>query len=336
MRIYANNLRSQNNRLERIESERTSEVRKQNEDIMEKNQLLESQKEEIEAQKEDIVIKNEELERARSIITTQYEELKNVNHNLEKKVNLRTEELRRAYQDLLVLKNELETFIYKSSHDIKGPMMRLRGLCQVALMDVTDEKAVGYIKMLQNESEGTIKVLQKLLVFYDVKNTVPKATRHRLEDTIEKIVEEFKSTMNVASTHIILNFAKDLPELNTDTELLTVAISHLKENAIIFRRPENAHINIKAELNANRVVSLSISDNGAGIPKDIEHRVFDMFYRGSERSLGPGLGLYTAREAARKLGGDITLNQSPELTTFLITLPVNLTTERIGTVNNLV
>lgn len=336
MRVYANNLRSQNNRLERMVSERTSEVRKQNEDIMEKNQLLENQKEEIESQKEDILIKNQELEKARTIITNQYEELKNVNFNLEQKVNLRTEELRKAYQDLLVLKNELETFIYKSSHDIKGPMMRLRGLCQVALMDVTDEKAMGYIKMLQNEAEGTIKVLQKLLIFYDVKNKVPQANKHRLEHALESIVADLKRSMEIgASAQIKLNYAKDLPELNTDPELLNIALTHLIENAFIFRRPENSYIDISVELDDKRNIMLLISDNGVGIPKEIEHRVFDMFYRGSERSLGPGLGLYTAREAARKLGGDITLNQKPGLTTFLVFFPVNLMIERTGAVNNL-
>ncbi|MDN4164035.1 triple tyrosine motif-containing protein [Cytophagales bacterium LB-30] len=323
MNAYARNLKSQNERLEQMVSDRTAEVRKQNQDILEKNHLLESQKEEIEAQKEDILHKNEELRKAQEIIAGQYEELKNINANLEEKVGQRTEELRRAYQDLLVLKNELDTFIYKSSHDIKGPMMRLKGLFQVAMLDVKDDTALGYIKMLENEADSTIKVLQKLITFYNIKNSVPSRQHIVLEDLIRQTIELHKNTIQQRGIHVLYDIAQDVPELKTDLDLLKIALNHTFENALQYSNSTDARVSLAAE-RRGQTIYLHLIDNGMGISAEVQRRLFEMFFRGTEKSSGAGLGLYTAREAMRKIGGKLTFIPHEHQTEFVLEFPIEL------------
>jgi len=68
-----------------------------------------------------------------------------------------------------------------------------------------------------------------------------------------------------------------------------------------------------------------ISDNGLGIPKKYQNKIFDMFYRANEGSKGSGIGLYIVKNAVEKLGG--TVNFKSELgkgTVFTLTLPTNI------------
>ena len=71
-----------------------------------------------------------ELENAKRMIAIQNEELK-------KKISQRTSDVRNAYSQLLATHSELDQFVYRASHDLKGPIARLLGLCQVANIEVT-------------------------------------------------------------------------------------------------------------------------------------------------------------------------------------------------------
>ena len=69
-------------------------------------------------------------------------------------------------------------------------------------------------------------------------------------------------------------------------------------------------------------IKIVLSDNGTGIAPDIQKKVFEMFYRGTNTSKGSGLGLYIVKNAVKKLSGSILLeSKEGEGTTFSIDLP---------------
>ena len=311
-------LELKNQRLEALVVERTTQIQKQHDDIMEKNRLLGNQKEEIEAQKEDIERTNAELVAAKNIIGEQNEELRDVNQNLEKIVGDRTRELQNAYQNLLETKNELNTFIYRSSHDIKGPLLRLLGLCNVALMDVKDQKAYDYFKKLENEIKSTNRILQKLIVFHYVKNAEASMQLINMKGMIEKVIGTLKPLEGFE--HVNFQVDESLNrEIQSDSYLLESALYNVLENAVIFRRKEQAWVKISAALVGEKY-ELSISDNGKGISRDAADKIFNMFYRGSEYSSGAGLGLYITTEALKKINGSISY-ELQEPTTFKVIVP---------------
>jgi signal transduction histidine kinase len=64
-----------------------------------------------------------------------------------------------------------------------------------------------------------------------------------------------------------------------------------------------------------------VRDNGSGIDIEIADKIFNMFFRGTQRSNGAGLGLYIAKEAIKRLQGEIQVTTDDD-TTFIISIPV--------------
>jgi signal transduction histidine kinase len=318
--LYTRNLNNENIKLEKLIDERTLEIKHQHQSIVEQNKLLEIQKNEINQQNENILKQNEALEKAQQIIARQVEQLKAVNQGLEESVAERTKQLQDAYQDLLEIKNELDTFIYRSSHDINGPLMRLRGLCRTAAIDVSDPKALQYFRLLDLEVDVMARMLQKLIFFYNIKNSDAKRERVEILDLINKAIKRQESLPGFSQMQFLVKTLTDKTFV-TDNELLSAAVSNLVENAVMYRAPEKpGNIVIQVE-RKDETLQITVTDNGTGVDKSIADKIFTMFFRGTERSSGAGLGLYIAKEAIKKLKGEIQFIAARE-TTFTISVPL--------------
>jgi signal transduction histidine kinase len=104
--------------------------------------------------------------------------------------------------------------------------------------------------------------------------------------------------------------------------MVKIVLGNLIENAIQFHSPDNPVMSITVHQEENRVV-LKVADNGQGIEAEMKDKIFEMYFRGSDRSKGNGLGLYIAKKAVEKLGGTITVESAVYMgTTFTVTLPM--------------
>jgi signal transduction histidine kinase len=84
---------------------------------------------------------------------------------------------------------------------------------------------------------------------------------------------------------------------------------------------DDPFIEVKVSPN-NQGIVIDISDNGQGIKKEYQGKIFDMFYRASETNSGSGLGLYIVKETIEKLGGQIQVtSQWNSGTTFTVHIP---------------
>src|SRR5260370_37132255 len=91
-----------------------------------------------------------------------------MNEHLLSTVDIRTKELEQANMEIKMVSLELDNFIYKSSHDIKGPLARLLGICHVAMLDVQDEKSRRYFEMLNQTSQLLNDIFNKLQTVSDI------------------------------------------------------------------------------------------------------------------------------------------------------------------------
>ncbi len=140
-----------------------------------------------------------------------------------------------------------------------------------------------------------------------------------LSDLAELCVKEFKSrypqrTIRLEATSQVF--------IEGDNMLLYLVVNNLLDNAIKYSGQDDLVL-IKVFQKQNRV-NLSVSDEGAGIPKTLWPKVFEKYYRGSRRAKGTGLGLYISRKIAdqHKATIQIEANQ-PKGTTFVITFPTS-------------
>jgi signal transduction histidine kinase len=109
----------------------------------------------------------------------------------------------------------------------------------------------------------------------------------------------------------------------TDSYRISVIVNNIVSNAIKYRdtKKNDSRLEVTADVTSNEL-SLIFRDNGIGIPEEYLPRIFEMFYRATERSEGAGLGLYIVRETVEKLYGTIAVESHVgEGTTFRVTLP---------------
>lgn len=201
--------------------------------------------------------------------------------------------------------NELNTFVYKATHDLKGPLASILGLSQLAADNVKDPEASSYINYIRESTLRLDMILNDLLRISTVTHVTPSYQRIDLNKIVNNIASivggnhkkegvDIKTSINVTN------------DLFTDETLLTSALQNLLDNAVKYKntRAIQPYAMIEAH-NYKEGVAISISDNGCGTPKEMQDKIFDMFFRGNEKSTGSGLGLYMVKKAVEKLNGDI-------------------------------
>lgn len=302
--------------------------------IVKQKQLLEQQvaertaelvkrQEEIEIQKNAIEEKNKSLTQAKLKIEEQNEELKTINDELEDRVEQRTKELKKAVANLKKSNQELDMFIYRAYHDIKGPIASIEGLCHLAKLDIKDKDALQYIGMLNENSEKTVNILNRILNIYDIRNTVIAAKQINLLAYFEeKVVAPLKEKYPHANAKVEMQIPKEYTWIN-DENLLNKIYFNLFENCLKYSKNEaDSFIRVEAVSEADGYLSLRFIDNGHGIDKSLQSKLFSMFFRGTTHKSGAGLGLFIAKAAVDKLQGSISFIENNDgLTIFEVTLP---------------
>jgi signal transduction histidine kinase/Tfp pilus assembly protein PilF len=277
---------------------------------------------------------NTALSDAKGIIETQNHRLQNINRELDAKVKEKTADLVKANEDLdkankslVRVNDELDNFIYKTSHDIRGPLASLKGICSVALMDVKDALALDYLNKLDVSSGRLNVILTRLLIVNQINHAV--------------VGKEQIDFNNIVDDVLLLERKKGLPErleirrdieknisFFSDKDLVRIILENLIDNSIKFYNDSGRiqpFVQIKITLQDDREVIVSVVDNGIGIAEAKPDKIFQMFSRASERSGTGGIGLYLSKLATEKLGGQINLRSTPEgYTEFYVSFPLKM------------
>ncbi|HAR19700.1 MAG TPA: hypothetical protein DCR46_03510 [Cytophagales bacterium] len=230
-----------------------------------------------------------------------------------------------AEESLRTVNSELDTFIYRASHDIKGPLARLRGICDVAKMTIKDAQANVYLKLLDLESRKLDSILEKLLVVKDLKTNNIKIEKINFNEVLDKSIKHLKYVQDFENIHIKVQVDNTL-EFKSDGNLLELVFMNLIDNAIQFRDENKPSTNISIDIYPeNNFVTVCIKDNGIGMEETILNQIFDMHFRGNERSTGTGLGLYIVKTAIDALNGKIQVNSKISVgTEFVFSLPYKM------------
>jgi signal transduction histidine kinase len=248
------------------------------------------------------------------------------NSVLEERVEKRTKELNDSNEALAKVNGELDNFIYKTSHDIRGPLASLKGICNVAIMDVHDEAALGYLQKLDITAEKLNRILTRLLIINQINHAVLAANVIVFEEIIEEIL--FLERKKGIPKRLAITYTIDKGfVLKSDKEMLRIVLENLIDNGIKFYN-ESERIDPFVKIHVtkvDRVVVIRVIDNGVGINEETKEKIFQMFVRASERSETGGIGLYLARLATGRLEGKIEFRTTAEkFTEFSVKLPLDL------------
>lgn len=213
-----------------------------------------------------------------------------------------------AEKEIQVLIYELDNFVYRASHDLRGPLARLKGLSQVALMETNDTVSRNYFNMISTSANVLDNTLLRLLSINNLKNSILEEEELNVYELIEEVIVLKKDVIASSGIYCMNQVDQKLSVL-ADKNTLKLAIQNILENSIEYRNPEAAtemYIKITSSLDDNNV-KLTFEDNGIGIDESQIDRIFNIFHRGTEKSQGSGLGLYIAKIAMNKMHGSINL-----------------------------
>lgn len=272
----------------------------------------------IKRQHKEIEYKNEELE-AQSTQLKEANELANtLNLQLEEKVAERTVKLESA----LV---ELDTFLYRSSHDMRRPLSTLLGLENIARIETSDPRVLRLFEMVAETVRQMDSMLLKLQMAYELEQQRLDWESINLLDLLADQVEKFKRKLPEGDI-ILENNAEDEVHISTNAKLLTIVIKNLLENAVYFRKVNPVAVPkiVVQVFTTAQAVQLVITDNGIGIEQQYVDRVFELYFKGTEMSKGNGLGLYLVKKAVEKLKGSVSLRSELDIgSVFTVTLPLS-------------
>ncbi len=215
-----------------------------------------------------------------------------------KLLNKQNEELRQTNQ-------EMDRFVYSVSHDLSAPLKSILGLVNIGRIENPPTQQLFYLNKIEKsvlKLEGFIKEVldysrsKRLEVIYEPV---------MLEPLCQEIVDSLQ--FNDGTVTPVNLKALDGITWRTDRTRLKIILNNLISNAIKYQKKNNDHkpqINIFAKREKDTLM-IAVQDNGEGIRPEVQNNIFKMFYRGHLDSVGSGLGLYIAREAAEKINAKI-------------------------------
>ena len=225
-------------------------------------------------------------------------------------------------EELSKINAELDNFVYSVSHDLRSPLLSIKGLLTlITKSHGLDEKIMQYLK-LADQSVGRLDDTIKEILDYS-RNARLKAT---LSDfNIAELVEQIFADLRFIDSGNV-QFTLDLegePIIHSDKARVNILLKNIISNSVKYKKPDILDAFVKVHVfRAQDALMIRVTDNGEGIqPKHLD-KIFDMFYRGTHTGVGTGLGLYICKEIASKLGGNVTVQSEHKMgTTVTIKLP---------------
>lgn len=267
------------------------------------------------------------LNQAKRLISEQNEKLKQANEILDKQVEEKTIDLIKTNDALRQVNSEMDHFIYRTSHDIRGPLVTLKGVCNVAMLDVSDPVARDYFEKLDTTSNKLNIILTRLLLVNRISHWELEPEVIDLAGIIDSVVKQEGERSLPANLTFEYKIDENLV-LISDRFLITLIIENLIDNAIKFYNSSgrvSPFVKIEVERAGDKNALIKVIDNGIGIVTDDRDNIFKLFNRASERSETGGIGLYISKLASIKLGGEISLAASSSAgSEFHVLLPADV------------
>lgn len=230
------------------------------------------------------------------------DELTEHRKNLEKMVNEKTQELQRANE-------ELKSFSYSVSHDLRAPLRTLDGFSQVLQQDYKDkldEDGQDSLQRIRNASVKMGNLIDSLLKLSRISQIKIKAERVNLSDLAENITRGLKQ--DSPGRDVVFVIQPDMI-VNGDSALLQIVLDNLLGNAWKFtskKMTSKIEFCEKKDAKTQKTVYY-IKDNGAGFNMAYADKLFGAFQRlhSVEEFEGNGIGLATVKRIIQRHNGRI-------------------------------
>lgn len=230
------------------------------------------------------------------------------------------EQLMSKNKDLLERNQELDQILYRSSHDLKSPLTSMFGLLAIMQAEELPEHMRNYCTHFERQLHQMNSVINTLTLLGKSVLDEIKLTEVKLTLLVEEEIQHLQYLEKFRQIRFN-KFFSGTDRVYTDNLLIRIIVRCLVSNGIIFRDNEPGIVDVHVEATVNELI-IKVTDDGEGIDSSIAPRIWDMFYRGSEKSKGQGMGLYLVKKIVERLRGDVRYYRTSHLTVFEISVPL--------------
>jgi two-component system, sensor histidine kinase len=216
--------------------------------------------------------------------------------------------LQKNIRELDQANKELDRFVYSVSHDLSAPLKSILGLVNISRITKEPREHVSYLSRIESSVVKLEVFIAEILDYSKNKRQKVVWEQIILRELCHEILENLKYMEDFHKVNIDLsNLAQQ--EIIQDKMRLKIILNNLLTNAVKFQKriPEHQPFIKVSSRKSGEQLLIEIEDNGEGIKPEMQPKIFDMFYRGTENAKGSGLGLYIAKEAAVRINGSISV-----------------------------
>lgn len=232
--------------------------------------------------------------------------------------------------EIVKLENMRRDFVANVSHELKTPLTSINGFVETLIIneDLPSDKRNRFLAIIQKESDRLKRLIEDILLLSSIESKNNLVTENVLLYNVFKEVYEMISYI-ASSKHIKIyyNFEDEKVAIQAYGDYIKQLFLNLIDNAIKYT-PEGGTVIIN-QFTRNNEITIEVIDNGVGIPKEDQSKIFQRFYRvdkARSRSVGgTGLGLAITKHIVNSLQGNISVESKlGEGSKFIVTIPTKI------------
>lgn len=233
-----------------------------------------------------------------------------------------SEEINEKNLQLSYKNKELEQFAYVATHDMRSPILNIKGLLDVIdYENLCNPENQIVLEKINNSANRLYDTLHDLISVIAYEKTLDmKTIIISFENITKSILSNLEILINNAEAEILTDFTK-APEITYIKGHITSALQNLISNSLKYRDKKRK---LLIEISTEKVqdyILLKVKDNGIGIKKEYHEKIFELFKRISTDVDGKGIGLFITKSQIESKGGKIEIESEFGIgTTFNIYL----------------
>ncbi|CAG9000495.1 MAG: Signal transduction histidine-protein kinase BarA [Candidatus Celerinatantimonas neptuna] len=277
-----------------------------------------------------------ELEMLKNGINAMAKSLADYHEEMHQSIDQATSDLRETLEQIEIQNIELDLakreaqqaarvkseFLANMSHELRTPLNGVLGFARQLQKTPLNKEQRDFLQTIENSATNLLSIINDILDFSKLEAGQLRLERlaFHLLDTTEEVISLLAHTARDKHLELVLDLDPTLPEgIYGDPLRYQQVLTNLIGNALKFTNYGSVHIQLKREPNSKPgqlILFVSITDTGIGIPKEQQQLLFQAF-RQADASIsrqygGTGLGLVITRKLIQQMGGDISLESSPD------------------------